>query len=284
MTPINPFYTSLMSHCHALTKGHKRCRQLATIAESSTQSVTYNHVCKAHERFFDNFQLTDDLAENLEYYRGIHIFLRDAIREDLVCVKGFVESLPPLPIYAYFYLVCVNNCKGFKSSWNPALHKETYDYIWYRFNSSGAVWIHSKHLFLLAALDGPKGFYEMLVAFGKGNRPCQPIWLDFFDEAAKKDFFQEMYHTDMSIHETYLTQAIKELKDSPKGLTLSRILDELFMRWFKATKRRRYAYLQRRLIFKEDLLEVTWEPGRMEWYLDEEQKKRLKLNWRVGLS
>lgn len=272
-----------MSHCHALTKGNKRCRQLATIAESTNQSTTYNHVCKAHQEFFHTFQLTEELVENLEYYPGTHIFLRDAMREGLVCVKGFIENLPPLSIYSYFYLVCVNNSKGFKSSWNPALHKETYDYVWSRFNSSGAVWIHSKHLFLLAALDGPRGFYEMLVAFGKGNRPSQPIWLEFFDEAARQDFFQEMYHTDMSIHENHLTQAIKELKDSPKGLTLSRILDELFMRWFKTKKRRRYAYLERRLVFKEDLLEVTWEPGRMEWYLDEEQKKRLKLNWRGGL-
>jgi hypothetical protein len=159
----------------------------------------------------------------------------------------------------------------------------TYDYVWTHYNSSGAVWIHSKHLFLLAAPDGPKGFYEMLVAFGKGERPSQPIWLEFFDEAAKQDFFQEMYHIDMSAHETYLTQTIKELKGSSKGLTLSRILDELFMSWFKAKKRRRYAYLERRLIFKEDLLEVTWEPGRMAWYLDEEQKARLKLNWCVRL-
>jgi hypothetical protein len=264
-----------MSHCHALTKSRKRCRQLATIAESSTQSITYNHVCKAHEHFFDSFVLSEGLVENLEYYTGIHMFLRDSIREGLVCVKGFVESLPPLSIYAYFYLVCVNNARGFQSSWNPALHKATYDYVWSRFNSSGVVWIHSKHLFLLAALDGPKGFYEMLVAFGKGERPCQPIWLEFFDEAAKQDFFQEMYHLDASVHETHLTQTIKELKGSPKGLTLSRILDELFMRWFKAKKRRRYAYLQRRLVFKQDLLEVAWEPGRMAWYLDEEQKARL---------
>ena len=282
MTPSNPFYTSLMSHCHALTKSGKRCRQLATVAESTSQSTTYSHVCKTHERFFDTFQLTDDLAENLEYYCGTHIFLRDAIREGLVCVKGFIESLPPLPIYAYFYLVCVNNTKEFKSSWNPALHKETYDHVWSRFNSSGAVWIHSKHLFLLAALDGPKGFYEMLMAFGKGNRPSQPIWLEFFDEAAKQDFFQEMYHVDASFHETHLTQAIEYLKNSPKGLTLSRILDELFMIWFKRKKNRRYAYLQRRLIFKEDLLEVAWEPSRMEWYLDEEQKMRLGLWKKIG--
>jgi hypothetical protein len=207
------------------------------------------------------------------------MFLRDSIREGLVCVKEFIKTLPPLSIYAYFYLVCVNNAKGFQSSWNAALHKETYDYVWSRFNSSGVVWIHSKHLFLLAALDGPKGFYEMLVAFGKGNRPSQPIWLEFFDHAAKQEFFQEMYHVDASFHETHLTQAIESLKNSPKGLTLSRILDELFMIWFKRTKNRRYAYLQRRLIFKEDLLEVALEPGRMAWYLDEEQKTRLKLKW-----
>ena len=266
-----------MSHCHALTKSGKRCRQLATVAESTSQSVTYNHVCKAHNDFFDTFTLTVELIENLEYYRGTHIFLRDAIREGLICVKGFIESLPPLSIYSYFYLVCVNNSKGFKSSWNSALHKETYDYVWSRLNSSGAVWIHSKHLFLLAALDGPRGFYEMLVAFGRGYRPCQPIWLDFFDEAARQDFFQEMYHIDVSLHETYLTQTIEALKNLPKGFTLSRILNELFMRWFLSKKRRRYAYLQRRLIFKEDLLEVAWEPSRMEWWLDEEQKTRLKL-------
>jgi hypothetical protein len=273
-----------MSHCHALTKGRKRCRQLATIADSTTQSITYNHVCKKHEHFFDSFQLTEELVENLEYYPGLHIFLRDAIREGLVCVKEFIVSLPPLSIYAYFYLVCVNNAKVFNSSWNPALHKATYDYVWYRYNSSGAVWIHSKHLFLLAALDGPKGFYEMLVAFGKGERPTQPIWLDFFDHTAKQDFFQEMYHVDMSLHENYLTQTIDSLKNSPKGLTLSRILDEFFMNWFTRTKRRRYAYLERRLIFKEELLEVAWEPSRMAWYLDEEQKTRLKLNWRVRLA
>lgn len=267
-----------MSHCHALTKSNKRCRQLACIAEATHQSTTYSHVCKAHEHFFDTFKLREDLAENLEYDRCTHIFLRDAIREGLVCVKEFIESLPPLPIYSYFYLVCANNTKGFKSSWNPALHKQTYDYVWSHFNSSGAVWIHSKHLFLLAALDGPRGFYEMLVAFGRGDRPCQPIWLEFFDEAAKQDFFQEMYHLDTSIHENHLTQSIETLKNSPKGVTLSRILELLFMRWFKAKKRRRYAYLQRRLLFKEDLLEVAWEPSRMEWWLDEEQKTRLGLS------
>jgi len=248
---------------------------LATISESSTQSTTYNHVCKAHEHFFDTFQLTEELVENLEYYSGIHIFLRDAIREGLVCVKGFIESLPPLPIYAYFYLVCVNNAKGFKSSWNHALHKETYNYVWTHFNSSGPVWLHSKHLFLLAALDGPKGFYEMLATFGKGDRPSQPIWLDFFDHAAKQDFFQEMYHMDESIHETHLTQTIKELNGFPKALTLVRILESMFMKWFNTRKRRRYAYLQKRLVFKEDLMEVAWQPGRMAWYMDEEQKARL---------
>jgi hypothetical protein len=51
------------------------------------------------------------------------------------------------------------------------------------------------------------------------------------------------------------------------------------MIWFKAKKRRRYAYLQRRLIFKEDLLEVAWEPSRMEWWIDEEQKERLGLRF-----
>lgn len=264
-----------MSHCHALTIQKKRCRQLATIAASTSQSVTYNHVCKGHQDFFQRFQLTEDLVENLEYYTGIHIFLRDAIREGLVCVKEFIKGLPPLRIYSYFYLVCVNNARCFQSSWNPSLHKETYDYVWAYFNSSGAVWIHSKHLFLLAALDGPKGFYEMLATFGKGDRPCQPIWLEFFDHAARQDFFQEMYHLDESTHKTYLTQTIETLKNSPRGLTLSRILDELFMEWFLARKRRRYAYLERRLIFKEELLEITWEPGRMAWYLDEEQKTRL---------
>jgi hypothetical protein len=273
VSPSNPFNTILMSHCHALTKANKRCRSLALIQEKSEDCITYSHVCKEHTHFFTTFQPTEEMVEDLEYHRGLHIFFRDAIKEGLICVKEFIASLPAESMYAYFYLVCLNNAKGFQSSWNRPLHLKAFKMVWKRLNSAGPVYIHWGHLFLLAAIDGVEGFYTML----KTSNCDAAVWFQLFERASREEFFEQMYHIDISEHEAYRNDVIKHLtKDTPSTRYLKAYLEGIFLYWLKKKKTQRYESLRKRIPFKEELMEVAWNPDRMAWYLDEEQKARVK--------
>lgn len=264
-----------MSHCHALTKDNKRCRGLATILSKTKESITYSHTCHRHTTFFDTFQPTEELIEDLEYSTCLRIFFREALREGLICVKGLIESLPALSCYSYFYLVCVNNCKGFQSSWNPGLHTETYRMVWERLHSAGPVFITYKHLFLLASLDGVAGIYEMLSLFPQNSILGEP-WFTFMDRLMKTEFFEQMFHADDTVHEAYIERTIKKLKQNTT--TLLTILESgMFIKWMKNKKERKYSYMRNKISpFKDELIEVAWEPSRIRWIMDEGQKARLK--------
>jgi hypothetical protein len=270
------FYESIpMSHCHALKKNQTGCRAYATVLTCSDDIITYSHTCKLHEDYFQNFKLTKSFIASLEFWPTLRTFLATALELGLICVKeDFIKSLPKQSRYAYFYLLCAKYTTV-DLTWNvPLLHK-TYNTLWKWMGAIGPVQIGYPDLFELAKKE-PMGFYRMIYCYTHGLAPMK-AWLKFFDRCAQEDWFEPMFHLDKQLHETHLTQTMKDLSNLPiplESISLYKILDTQFIDWLQFAKQRRYEVIRNQCVFKEDLLEVAWEPRRLSWCMDEDVKQR----------
>ena len=259
------FLYSPMSHCHALKKNNTRCRAFASIESCSDDLIVYKHTCQVHAKYFDTFQLTKYLVENLEFWPGISEFLKEAFQLELVCVKEeFIESLANHSKYSYFYLLAAKYSQCFKP-WNQPLYQKTFRLMWVWMGRIGPVTIHYVDLLALAKIDPVPGFYTMI--FSRDSRNMS--WMTIYELCVSEEWFEIMYHIDAATHEYHITQSKELFRQSHE-------FDEQLKKWFSITKENYYTNIRKRLQFKEELLDIAWSPERLDWCLDEEVKKRIQ--------
>jgi len=265
-----------MSHCHALKKNNTRCRAFASIESCSDDLVIYKHTCQTHTNYFDNFKMSKELVESLEFWPGISHFFKEAFELELICVKeDFIASLANHSKYAYFYLLAARFSAGFKP-WNQPLYKKTFRLMWVWMGSIGPVQITYADLLDLAAIDPLPGFYTMI--YSRGNRDLS--WQTAAELCAKETWFEDLYHVDADTHKrahTLITQS-REFIPNPA-------FEAEYNDWLIKVRQIYYANIQARIPYKEELVAVAWGPERViDWCLDWEDKSRILKNLKFAAT
>ena len=261
-----------MPKCYALTAIGRPCRNY-----SSKDSYT----CLKHSLYFDQFSINDwkHSLKYLEVCPRTKTHIENVMSIGIVQIpKEFVESLANCRNYTYFILLCARWLEGFSYTWNEPLFNTALKKLWLWSSSIGPVVI--KHDDILTMIRGnvKELFYKSFILYPHSLEfpYTKEHWSEYVKECAKADWFAPIFHLDT--HETKIQECIEFLDKKNLNPILLAFLRDNFPIVYENAKKKYYKKIcSYSSPFKEQILEMAWEPSRMSaWCLDEDEKRRVQ--------